>query len=297
MSASDWVKRTAGWIATGMYRCRRRAATMELAILLYHRVTPEVRGVAAPSDNVTPFQLHRQLKGLQEQGCHFLSLSDAIDLSVAGAPWPQRSVVVTFDDGFGNVYHHAWPVLKDLGIPATVFLCTAFLDQEHPFPFDIWGRQHARVVDPLAWKPLSRGQCKEMLDSGLVKLGAHTHTHRDFRHQSEIFRQDMEACLHELKTSFGIDRPLFAFPYGRVAWGFAGGVLTEVARQLPLRCALTTECHCNGLGSDPFQWGRFNAYDWDTPATIAAKIAGCYGWMPRLQELSRNWFRWGKPAS
>ncbi len=43
---------------------------------------------------------------------------------------------VTFDDGFETVYRHAWPVLQELRIPATVFLNTAYLDSPEPFPFD-----------------------------------------------------------------------------------------------------------------------------------------------------------------
>ena len=45
---------------------------------------------------------------------------------------------ITFDDGFENNYVNAWPVLKELNLPATIFVATKYLDSDVPFPFDDW---------------------------------------------------------------------------------------------------------------------------------------------------------------
>jgi peptidoglycan/xylan/chitin deacetylase (PgdA/CDA1 family) len=289
MSASDMTKRMAGWLAVGLNLLLRRRDTPHLGILLYHRISPLIPQVSVPDANVTPERFYEQLAGLKQRNFHFLSLSEAIELDSSGKAWPAKSLVVTFDDGFGNVYLEAFPVLRELEIPATVFLNTAFLDQTEPFPFDTWGSRWSRAAPVESYRPLHTSECREMLDSGWIEIGAHTHTHQDFRGKPAELREDLDLCVTSLDERFGIRSPTFAFPYGRVAWGYAGGELTEAARTTGVTCALTTECKANHQGSDPFHWGRFNVYDWDTSQTLEAKLAGWYSWAPHLQErLSRS---------
>jgi peptidoglycan/xylan/chitin deacetylase (PgdA/CDA1 family) len=127
-----------------------------------------------------------------------------------------------------------------------------------------------------------------MTREGLVELGAHTHTHQDFRRQPEEFRRDLGQSVEVLRDRFGLEGVTFAFPFGRRHAGFSGDDLMSAARQTGVRCGLTTEARLVDPRSDPFGWGRFNAYEWDTAATLAAKLEGWYGWAPRVQEwLSR----------
>ncbi|MFZ2650125.1 MAG: polysaccharide deacetylase family protein [Burkholderiaceae bacterium] len=70
---------------------------------------------------------------------HFtpLSLAEVLAALDNGKPLPRRSLVVTFDDGHADNYTHAFPVLKSLGVPATIFLSTAYIDApQTPFWFD-----------------------------------------------------------------------------------------------------------------------------------------------------------------
>ncbi len=76
----------------------------------------------------------------------------------------------------------------------------------------------------------------------------------------------------------------FAFPYGSRALGFSGGALAAVARETGVLCALSTEAVPVTVNSDPFHWGRFNAFPWDSSATLAAKLEGWYSWAPRLRQ-------------
>jgi peptidoglycan/xylan/chitin deacetylase (PgdA/CDA1 family) len=289
MDSGDLVKRMAGWAAVGLRCAGRREFSGGLGILVYHRISPRVPGVVAPSMNVTPRSFCRQLESLQRLGFTFLSLQDALASHARGDDWPHKSLVVTFDDGFANVHQYALPVLRRHGIPATVFLNTAFLNSDAPFPFDDWALARQGQIPREAYRPLRVAECREMLDSRWIELGAHTHTHRNFRGQPRALRDDLAVCVRELDRLFAIGRPTFAFPFGRVALGFAGGELTESARATGVACALTTECVVNEKGSDPFHWGRFNVYDWDTARTLEAKLCGTYGWIPKLQERLSRW--------
>ena len=256
-----------------------------VGILLYHRVAEVVEGLPAPTLNVTPAILRRQLEGLKDREFQFLTLQAIRELCANGQPLPDRATVVTFDDGYENVYLNAWPILRELEIPATIFVNTAQLDSDEPFSCDQWGQQHQGALALAAYRPLQHSQCREMLDSGLIDIGAHTHTHGDFRGRPDELYADLMLNVAHLRRELGLEQIPFAFPYGRVSLGFAGGAMNDAARRAGVTCALTTECVTNQPTDDPFSWGRFNVYDWDTAATLEAKLAGWYGWVPRLQDL------------
>src|SRR5262249_27032054 len=149
-------------------------------------------------------RLRQQLRGLLECGYRPWSLRRALEQSGSGLPFPATAFVVTFDDGYEGVYHHAWPILRELEIPWTVFIATAYLDSAGPFPFDDWAEAGSTRVPAGSWRPLRRAQCREMLTDELVELGAHTHTHRDFRGRCEEFEADLNHCVAELREDFGL---------------------------------------------------------------------------------------------
>jgi peptidoglycan/xylan/chitin deacetylase (PgdA/CDA1 family) len=273
-------KRAAGLAAAGLNAVLGSRAAGRPGILVYHRVADPVGGVPAPTINVPPGRFRAQLAGLLARGFVPRPLTDLLDRHAAGEPVPPRTFVVTFDDGYENVYTRAWPVLRDLGVPATVFVNTAFLGSDRPFPFDAWGRAHAAAVPAEAYRPLTVAQCREMAAAGLVDIGAHTHTHADFRGRPADLGPDLRTCADAVRAWFGPSRVTFAFPFGRRALGYVTDDLLEAARGTGVACALTTEAELVEPGSDPFGWGRFNAYSWDTGATLAAKLGGWYRGRP-----------------
>ena len=139
---------------------------------------------------------------------------------------------------------------------------------------------------------MSFDECATSLRTGSIEIGAHTHAHADYRGRPGIFRRDMLKCLERLRSELGIADPTFAFPYGCPRLGHAGADLVEVVRQLGIPTALTTAARCVTLSDSPHQWARFNAYDWDTAETLAAKLTGYYSWMPHAAERLADAWRW-----
>lgn len=245
-------------------------------ILMYHRIAPRTPGSPCPTWNVTPAKFRAQMTGLLQRGYRAWPLRKVIEIHQSGGTISPRIFVVTFDDGYANNFHHARPILRDLGIPATIFLATAYLDSVEPFPCDDWSAAGSPAVPAESWRPLSTDQCRTMLDEGLIELGAHTHTHADFRSRPEALRDDLSVCLDVLHDRFGIEAPTFAFPYGTKHLGFAGPLLSNAVRKTGVQCSLTTESETVSSADDPFDWGRFTAEQSDTPATLAAKLDGWY---------------------
>ncbi len=259
-------------------------AGKRLGLITYHRIAPEPEVVPKPLHNVPPHRFREQLTGLLKRGFQFWQLTKALEHHASGQPFPDRTVVVTFDDGYESVFENAWPVLRDLNIPATIFLNTAYVDSESAFPFDDWGVALEGRVAPQSYRPLTTDQCREMMASGLVELGAHTHSHEDFRGRPEAFRDDLKLNVHILRDRFGIENPTFAFPYGTIHAGFTREDLVAAAEEVGVTCGLTTDSVLVDPGTSVYQWGRFNVFSWDSSATLAAKLAGWYSWAPRLRQ-------------
>ncbi|MFO0928100.1 MAG: polysaccharide deacetylase family protein [Gemmataceae bacterium] len=279
----DAVKAIAGRLSAGLGDFLGPGSEGPTGILLYHRICPHYPGLPAPTMNVTPSRFRAQVRGLLALGFDIWPLSRLLDHQAAGRPVPPRTVAITFDDTPASVYHYAWPTLRELRVPACSFLATAYLDSDDPFPFDPWGVAHASRLPPVAYRCLTSAQCREMQDSGLMELGPHTHTHADFRGRPADFEADLARSVAEMRARFGSGE-LFAFPFGRRALGFVTPELLAAARRTGVRCALTTEADPLRAADDPFCWGRFNVYEWDTAGTLAGKLSGWYGWAPRVQE-------------
>ena len=110
-----------------------------LSILAYHRVFDIEREQDFPYDpdlvsaSVADFTwqmetLHRHFRPLH--------LAEALRRLDERIPLPPRAVAVTFDDGHRDNYTHAFPVLRRLGVPATIFLSTGYMDRKETFWFD-----------------------------------------------------------------------------------------------------------------------------------------------------------------
>lgn len=130
----------ARWLdKAGITRARLRHGPNGLTILAYHRIqdlVDESRFAADPelvSASVAEFR--RQLAFLR---AHWnpIGLSNAMDVIERGQPLPPRSVAVTFDDGHLDNYTHAFPLLREMGVPATIFLSTQYIGSRDAFWFD-----------------------------------------------------------------------------------------------------------------------------------------------------------------
>ena len=244
-------------------------------ILIYHRIVDELPDDALPSVNVRPLQLKRQLEGLLSMGYEAWPLSRVLEHHMSGEEIPRKTFVVTFDDGFENNYFEAWPILCELRIPATIFLATAYLESRSPFPFYDLSKSN-REVNAASWRPLTKSQCHEMLESGFIELGAHTHTHQDFRGRPREFAEDLSKCVEQLQAEFALQEVTFAFPQGRKSPGFVSPELVSAAQESGVICALNTENELVRPADDPFDWGRFSVSDHDTSSTITARLDGWY---------------------
>lgn len=102
-----------------------------LRILAYHRVAElqDTPAVDSRSVSATPDGFARQMEHVARH-YHVIGMPELLSAVENGSALPKRAVLITFDDAYADFAVIAWPILKRLGLPATMFVPTAYPD--HP---------------------------------------------------------------------------------------------------------------------------------------------------------------------
>jgi peptidoglycan/xylan/chitin deacetylase (PgdA/CDA1 family) len=145
------IKHSLQILAARFGRHARQPGQPELLLLMYHRILPANDPRAQteePGMMVTPetFRLHMSLiKPLFE----VMHLSQWLALKNSGDKLPKRACIITFDDGWADNYEFAYPILKELGIPATIFLVSDMIGTNHHF----WPERLGDLVTAISRQP------------------------------------------------------------------------------------------------------------------------------------------------
>lgn len=139
---------------------RRRAV-----VLMYHRVlSNEQRAVTAshPAIIVGRATFARQMAALNR---HFtvLSVEQMAEHLERKVPFPDRSAVITFDDGWRDNYTNALPILRDQQLPALVFLPAGYIGTRRLFWQEALGHLLAQVVTAAGTDPMARARLTPLL--------------------------------------------------------------------------------------------------------------------------------------
>ena len=135
---------------------RSRTRSRQLLILCYHGISLDDEHEWKPGLFMTAALFEERLKQLRRGGFSVLPLDEAVTRLRAGN-LPQRAVAITFDDGNVDFHRLAWPLLKQYGFPATVYLTTYCCEKKLPvFPL---------MLSFLLWKARGR-QAEVELPSG-----------------------------------------------------------------------------------------------------------------------------------
>lgn len=150
----------------------------------------------------------------REQIRRFTERHEPVDLpELVETDTKHKRFAVTFDDGFRNVAEVAVPILREFGVPATVFLCPAFIGDADA---DLLRDRHnlnPGVHDVV----MTDAQVREAVDNELLAIGNHTASHPDLTSLSN--RDAIEAEIiggkQELEARYGVSVDRFSYPYGR----------------------------------------------------------------------------------
>ena len=201
-------------------------------ILMYHSVSPDAGPKTALA--VTPRTFERQMHFLRKNKYNVIPLEHLVDLISQKKRIPRRTVAITFDDGYQDVYRYAFPILKVYNLPATLFIIV-----------DEVGRAQG---DRLSWQEILY-----MRDSGVVSFGSHAlgpapliNIGSDAQLRQQIFDS-------KTKLARALDVPVTLFSYPE-------GMFTPPIRQLVIdagyRAAVATNPGVSSAADDRFALKR-----------------------------------------
>ncbi|MBF5041081.1 polysaccharide deacetylase family protein [Simulacricoccus sp. 17bor-14] len=127
-------------VRSAMAKWRRsQSGGRRILIVSYHRVVSDFTGElqrSIPGLLISQETFQKHLEEAAAAGYDFASIGDAVDVMAGRRTAKKDLCVVTFDDGYRDVYRYAYPVLKKLGVPAITYLPTAFIGTDRRFNHD-----------------------------------------------------------------------------------------------------------------------------------------------------------------
>jgi peptidoglycan/xylan/chitin deacetylase (PgdA/CDA1 family) len=254
-------------------------------VLNYHHVGPARRGARLKWLYVSPKVFERQMAELQSEGfstSELLALSGKsckrVEVSVLaparvavpagdrdealppqpvafGLPGevaavqsegnPERRVVLTFDDGFCDVFEHALPVLQRYQLRGILFLVSDLLGKSNE-----WQTKTGDVMEPL----MDAAQVREWLGAG-QQLGSHTKSHLRLTQLSHSdAREQIAGSKKSLEDQFGARIDHFCYPYGD--WNKA---VRDLVIEAGYKTACTSDYGINTPETSPFELNRYIA--------------------------------------
>jgi peptidoglycan/xylan/chitin deacetylase (PgdA/CDA1 family) len=223
---------------------RREWFAVRVAVFGYHHIDPNS---SVNTDlSITPRKFQEDMIALKKAGYTTIFFRDLIDFCAGKKNLPAKPALVTFDDGYESNYTYAYPLLRQLGMKATVFII---------------GRSVGRKTDALSGQPIlphfSYEQAWEMVASGVMDIQLHTvnlHTpnvnmlrvREQFptaRAYENYLRADVLTLQNEIKARLGVQAVALAYPYG-----LHDAVTENILRRAGVKVTVTTEKGGNFLG-------------------------------------------------
>lgn len=223
-------------------RFRRGGHGTPLPVLMYHHIK-ELGPDATEGQlawTVSPQALAAQIAYLVAEGWQTISPGELAGYFEAGEPLPAKPLMITFDDGYKEVYEHAYPLFAPTALRPTLFIITLDTDRGYPAMMN-WA------------------QLQELVAAGF-QVGSHSSDHSDLRKKDAATLSyqigDSQALLEE---RLGVRVDAFCYPYGSGAWEDA---VLEMLRRYGYRTGYTLNPTYWQDPASPLQLGRLRvSYD------------------------------------
>lgn len=213
--APEWVKRANGETIVApdpeevqkeeeLKAWREKKKNTKVPILLYHHITTDefTNEEAVSLISPTDFRLHMTAIKVNFSPITLREYYEYVLCEDGSVSLPENPIVITFDDGYLSNYEIAYPILKELEIPATIFIVTDTVGA-------VAGEGKVNYSH-FTWE-----QAKEMEESGLIEIQSHTVSHKRMTEldSGEVTRQ-LRKSKYEIEKNLGRECDMIAYPYG-----------------------------------------------------------------------------------
>ena len=176
---------------------RLPARTVSVPILMYHRIDRITPALPAITQRLTvdPTEFATEMRWLAGHGFHSITQLELFDALERGGSLPSKPVLITFDDGYRDVFSKAMPVLRRLHLRATAYVITGRISGPDP-SFLTWGMLAG-------------------LERRGIEIGSHTVHHLELPVLSNAQAMDeLVNSRHDLERHLGHPVQWFAYPAG-----------------------------------------------------------------------------------
>jgi len=234
-------------------------------VLMYHMVCPHRPGAKFNGLRVTPERFEAQLAWLKLNGWEFFTVDEL------WAQWdtlPEKSVAITFDDGYADNLHNALPLLEKYDAKATIYIVV----DRHERDWSTAKKAHHNTGELAREPKLSDEALQRLVASGRIEIGSHTLTHINMRATSAADkRHELAESRRLLQTQTGQAVTSFAYPFG-----IYGNEDVALAREAGYTTAVTT---VDGIDArtprpDPLQLKRIKISGKDTMLAFVMRMRG-----------------------
>jgi peptidoglycan/xylan/chitin deacetylase (PgdA/CDA1 family) len=225
--------------------------TLSVPILMYHRIDVVKPTLPAITQRLTvdPSDFAAQMRWLEVHGYHTLAQAQLFRALEHGARMPSKPIVITFDDGYRDIFGKAMPILRRLRMRATAYVITS--------------RISGPDVSFLTWPQL------HSLERSGIEIGSHTVHHTELPSLSDPeAQQELIRSRRVLEQHLGHPVQWFAYPAGA-----EDPHAVELVRQAGYVLAVTTKPGTLQRGRAPLELHRFEVLDSTGVHGLAAMLA------------------------
>ena len=246
----------------------------EVPVVMYHRVinNSENEGIYGTYIYENIFRQHMQY--LKDNNFDVITFED---LNKIG--WRNRFqrnkkyIMITFDDGYVDNYNLAFPILKEFGFKATIFLMGESTYNE--WDVNAGGEKKFELMDKF--------MIKEMQDYG-IEFGAHTFNHPKLNKLSEEeIRYQIVDVKKPLEEKIEKEIITFAYPYG-----ILNDYAKKMARKAGYTFTVSTDSGSVCLSDDLYQIRRIAIFPNTNLFSFKRKVAGNYNFKKIKREKKKN---------
>ena len=239
----------------------------QVPIVCYHSVT-EARIDSDPHKQHIPRQLFLEHLDYLQQQYNVVSLSDYLAARREKRRLPDKSVVLTFDDGFEDFFAVVAPQLRERKLPATVFVITE--------------RAEGKFI-PNGESFLNWSEIQALAAQG-VDIGSHTCSHSNLTEMSPSeATKELRESYERLESRVGRSQLALSYPFGQMSESIAG-----LAESVGYSCAIANDYGLNSDTTNLFKLSRTVIASDDDVATFSARVAGLTWWISKCRQLLRS---------
>lgn len=209
-------------VSVGLYNMThdRKEREMAVPVLMYHHINETV----SDGSNISPQRFKEHMIALKENGYNTITDHELYDYLQENKPLPSNPILITFDDGYQSNYTYAYPILKELGMKATIHLITSrVVDEENLYPletpklsweevknsqdvFSFQGHTHDAHFKGKNEKGKLRG-----FITGTMQIDGKLETEKEFK---DRLLKDLTTSKQMIEEKIGKEVIAFAYPFG-----------------------------------------------------------------------------------